>query len=88
MTDPNAKRRVKLTRSVIMNGEHADAGSEHLVSPSLAQRLVGEGSAEHVLAAGESHAAAGTVNRMAQADNADPKTEQVAPAPPKVKGGK
>jgi hypothetical protein len=52
MTQPapvaKTHRRVKLVRSIVLSGEHAEAGSVHDVPVALAQRLVGEGSAEHV----------------------------------------
>ena len=45
---PKTHKRVKLVRSIVLSGEHAEAGSVHDVPNALAQRLVGEGSAEHV----------------------------------------
>jgi hypothetical protein len=86
MSDATAKthKGVRLTRSIVLNGEHAEKGSEHEVPNALAQRLVGEGSAEHV----DPQDAPTSVNRMAAPDNADPVTKQVAPAAPKVKHGK
>lgn len=84
----DAPKRVKLTRSIILGGKHADADSTHDVPAPLAHRLVGEGSAEHVTKDGEKPEVATSVNRMQTADNADPKTEEVAPAPAKVKGAK
>jgi hypothetical protein len=80
---PKTHKRVRLTRSIILNKEHADAGSEHEVPNALAQRLVGKGSAEHV----DPQDAATSVNRMAAPDNADPVTKQVAPAAAKVHKG-
>lgn len=88
MADASAPRRVKLTRSIILGGKHAESGSIHDVHPALAQRLVGEGSAEHVAREGEKPETAAAVNRMQTADNADPQTREVAPAPAKVKGAK
>lgn len=82
--DHKTHKRLRLTRSIILNKEHAEAGSEHEVPHALAQRLVGEGSAEYV----DPQDTPTSVNRMAAPSNADPNTKQVAPAPAKVKGGK
>lgn len=88
MAEGNAPRRVRLTRSIILGGKHAEAGSVHDVHPALAHRLVGEGSAEHVARDGKNPETATAVNRMQTADNADPQTKEVAPAPAKAKSGK
>lgn len=77
-------KRLRLTRSIVLNGDHAEIGSEHEVPNSLAARLVGAGSAEHV----DGEDAPTTVNRMAAPANADPQTKQVQGAPPKVKSAK
>ena len=79
-------KRVKLTRSIILNREHAEAGSVHEVPRPLAQRLIGEGSAE--LAAGETPETNTAVNRMEAPGDRDPQTKQVAPATPKFGGPK
>jgi len=79
-------KRVRLTRSLLLNGEHAEAGSIHEVSRAVAQLLIGAGSAEAHLEEGEEpEAAPTTVNRMEHVSERDPRTKQVAPAPPKVK---
>jgi len=89
MADPNARKRVKLTRAIILGGKHADIGSVHDVPPALAHRLVGEGSAEHVAREGDKPETGVGVNRKMQADNADLETSEVEPAPPaKVKDKK
>lgn len=89
MIDERTTRRVELTRSIILNRTHAEAGSIHEVSRALAQRLIGEGSAIEHLQEGEQPEAAPTaVNRMEQPTSRDPESKQVAPAPPKVKGAR
>lgn len=89
LEDRRGMRRLVLTRSIVLGGEHAEEGSTHDVPRALAHRLIGEGSA--VLH--ESEAAdpmPSTVTRMETPTVRDPKPRQVAPAPPKVKksGGK
>lgn len=76
-------KRLVLTRSIVLNGEHADKGSTHDVPNATAIRLIGEGSAE--LAEGEVPETNTSVNRMAAPSNRDPQSKQVAPAPAKVK---
>jgi hypothetical protein len=86
MENQQATKRIELTRSIILNREHAEAGSVHEVPRALAHRLIGEGSAVHHLEDGEEPETAPTsVNRMEQPESRDPQTKQVAPAPPKVK---
>jgi hypothetical protein len=82
MSDKTHKK-LKLTRSLILNRDHAEAGSIHHVPNALAQRLIGEGSA--VQDGEEQDDAPTTVNRMESPSNRDPETKQLAPAPPKVK---
>jgi hypothetical protein len=77
-------KKLRLTRSIILNKQHAEKGSVHEVPAALAQRLVGEGSAEHV----DPQDPETSVNRMESPSNRDPETKQVAGAPPKVKGAK
>lgn len=77
-------KRLRLTRSIILNKSHAEKGSVHDVPAALAQRLVGEGSAEHV----DPQDADTSVNRMETPSNRDPETKQIAGAPPKVKSAK
>jgi hypothetical protein len=43
----NQVRKVRLTRSIVMSGKHAEEGSVFECPAPLAQRLVGEGSAEY-----------------------------------------
>lgn len=83
---PEGMRRVRLMRSIVMNGDHAEAGEVHDVARPLAARLIGEGSAEPHVAPGEKpEAGATSVNRMESPTNRDPQSRKVAPAPPKVK---
>jgi hypothetical protein len=83
MTESKTKK-LRLTRSIILNKTHAEKGSVHEVPNALAQRLVGEGSAEHI----DPQDAETSVNRMESPSNRDPETKQVAGAPPKVKAAK
>lgn len=76
-----ATRTVQLTRSIILEGEHAEEGSEHEVPRALATRLVGEGSAIFT----DDEETPSSVNRMESPTNADPKSKQISPAKPKVK---
>ena len=71
MTTKNTTN-VVLTRSIILNGEVEDEGSEHELEYGLANRLIGEGSAR--LADGEEDKRPTTVtgNHAQQADHADP----------------
>lgn len=79
-------RRIRLARSIVMNGDHAEAGEVHDVPNALANRLIGEGSAVRHAAPGEKADAGPTsVNRMETATNRDPESRKVAGAPPKVK---
>lgn len=79
-------KKIRLTRDVILGGEHADEGSVHEVGRALAHRLIGEGSAVHHLEEGEEPETRPTsVNRMESPGNADPKPRQIKPAKPKVK---
>src|SRR5580704_5441055 len=75
---PPGMKRIRLTRSIVLSGEHEDAGSVHDVTLPLAHRLIGEGSAVHHLEPGQSpDAAAVTVNRMEDPSNRDPKSIRV-----------
>jgi hypothetical protein len=88
-TDRRGTRRLRLTRSIMLSGEHADAGSIHDVPRTLAAHLIGEGSAvEHVEEGQKPEAASTSFNRMETPVERDPHTKQVAPAPPKVKAAK
>lgn len=87
--DRRGMRRLVLTRSIVLGGEHAEEGSTHDVPRALAHRLIAEGSA--VLHDSEvQDARPTTVTRMDTPTDRDPKPRQVAPAPAKVKktGGK
>jgi hypothetical protein len=84
--DRRGMRRLVLTRSIVLGGEHAEEGSTHDVPRALAHRLIAEGSA--VLHDSETpDVPAKTVTRMETPTDRDPKPRQVAPAPAKVKRG-
>lgn len=86
MQERRGLKRIKLTRSIVLGGEHADEESIHDVPSALAHRLIGEGSAVHHLEEGEEpEPTPSVVNRMEHPGNADPPPKQVRPAPPKVK---
>lgn len=83
---PAGMKRVRLTRSIVLGGEHAEEGSIHDVGRALAHRLIGEGSAEHHLEPGQKpDAPAVTVNRMEEPVHGDPKPIRIAGPPPKIK---
>jgi hypothetical protein len=85
MAEQNVKR-LMLTRSIVLAGEHAEEGSVHDVPRALAHRLIGEGSAVHHLEEGEEpEPAPTTVNRMEQPGNADPPPQRVSGPPARVK---
>jgi hypothetical protein len=82
-------RKLKLTRSIVLGGEHAEAGSIVDVSRVLAQRLIGEGSAEaHYEEGDEPETGPSVVNRMEHPTNADPPPKILRTPPPKVKDKK
>ena len=70
--------KVKLVRSIILDGEHAEEGTVHEVPRPLAHKLVGEGSAVHhenpEFPPTPEQTAATTTNRMLPADSRDPAT--------------
>lgn len=72
MEDSKTKR-IKLTRSIILNKKHAEKGTVHDVPNALAHRLVGEGSAEHV----DQQDAATSVTSEETPSNRDTETKQV-----------
>lgn len=73
--------KVRLTRSIVVDGEHAEKGSVHDLPAHIAQARVGEGSAEFVEEADRPT----TVNRIASPSNADPDTSKASEGPaPKV----
>jgi hypothetical protein len=79
-------KKIRLTRHIILDGEHADKDSIFAVARPLANRLIGEGSAVEHLEEGESpEPSTGTVNRMEHPTNADPKPEKISGPTPKVK---
>ena len=85
MSDQNVKR-LRLTRSIILAGTHAEEGSIHDVPHALAHRLIGEGSAEHHLEEGkEPETGPTTVNRMEHPGHGDPPPQRVSGPPAKVK---
>lgn len=76
-------RQIKLTRSIILGGEHQEEGSVHEVSRAQAHHLVGEGSAEYL--EGDEESAPTRVDRMGSPANADPQHRRMARPSPKVK---
>jgi len=81
-------KRIRLTRSIVLGGEHADEGEVHEVARALAQNLVGEGSAIYHVEEGEQPEVGPTaVDRMTRPSHADPKPRKIADAKPKVKEG-
>jgi hypothetical protein len=77
-------KRIRLTRSVILNGgEHSEKGEVHDAPVHLAHRLVGEGSAEYL----EPEEQPTSVNRMMAPGHADPRTTRIDAGPgPRVHG--
>jgi hypothetical protein len=79
-------RKIRLTRHIILDGEHAEKDSVFNVSRPLAARLIGEGSAVDHLEEGDvPEPSAGVVNRMEHPTNTDPKPEKLSGPTPKVK---
>jgi len=82
-------KKIRITRAIILAGEHAEEGSIHEVSRALAQSLIGSDCAvEHCEEGEEPEASPTSVNRMEAPVERDPHTKQIAPAPPKVKAAK
>jgi hypothetical protein len=82
-------RNIRLTRHIILEGEHAEKDSVFSVARPLAARLIGEGSAVEHLEEGESpEPSTGVVNRIEHPTNADPKPQKLSGPAPKVKGEK
>lgn len=89
MEERRNARKIRLTRHIILEGQHAEKDSVFSVARPLAARLIGEGSAVEHLDEGESpEPSAGVVNRMEHPSNADPKPEKISGPAPKVKGEK
>jgi len=83
---PAGMKRIRLTRAIVLSGEHEDIDSVHDVSLPLAQRLVGEGSAVPHVEEGQSpDAQAVTVNRMEDPSNREPRSIRISRPAPKVK---
>lgn len=79
-------KKIRLTRHIILDGQHAEKDSVFSVARPLAQRLIGEGSAVEHLEEGETpERPAGVVNRMEYPIHADPKPEKLSGPAPKVK---
>ncbi|MGA3295275.1 MAG: hypothetical protein ABSE45_15005 [Candidatus Acidiferrales bacterium] len=83
---PNAVRKIRLKRSIIMGGNHAQKGEVYECPAPLAHELVGSGSAEYH----EDHAAAvAKENQMGVTVHAphhnDPEPRKIADAPPRPK---
>lgn len=72
-------KKIRLTRHIILDGEHAEKDGVFIVARSLAQRLIGEGSAvEHVEEGEEPEAAATTVGSIEQSTGVDPQAQRVS----------
>ena len=79
-------KKIRLTRSIILAGEHAEEGSIHEVGKPLANRIIGEGSAVHHLEEGEEPETGPTsVNRMEHPGHGDPEPRRISGPPTKVK---
>lgn len=75
-------KKIRLLRSIILGGEHAEEGEIHEVGRALAHQLIGEGSAVHHLEEGEEpETGPTTVDRMERPGNREP-------APRKISGPK
>jgi hypothetical protein len=82
-------RKVRLTRHLLMNGEHAEKGSVFSVPRNLAAALIGEGSAvPHADEGEQPETGATTVDRMERPGNADPAPQKLRGPEPRVKGRK
>lgn len=86
---PVGMKRIRLVRSIVLGGEHAETDSIHDVGRALAHRLIGEGSAIQHVEQGESpDAPAVTVNRMENPINGDPKPVRISGPKPSVRDKK
>lgn len=86
MQERRNTRKIRLTRHIILDGEHAEKESVFNVARPLAARLIGEGSAvEHLDEGDTPEPSAGVVNRMEHPTNADPRPEKISGPTPKVK---
>lgn len=85
----NPTRKIRLTRSIIVAGKHADKGEVHECPAPLAHMLVGEGSAEFVGADAEQ---VSSDNKLGVAvhspKNDDPQPRKVSDAAPQPKAKK
>jgi hypothetical protein len=79
-------RKIRLTRPIILNREHAEEGSVHEVPRHVAQTLIGTDFAvEHVEEGEQPEPAPTSVTRMEHPTNADPAPRRIAGAKAKVK---
>jgi hypothetical protein len=76
-----ALKKIRITRAVLIEGEHAEEGSVFSVPGHLAAQLIGWGCAEHHVEDGEEAPAPATTVRMETPDHRDPKPSRVAPKP-------
>jgi hypothetical protein len=76
-----ATKRIRVIHAILIEGEHAEAGSIHDVPGHMAAHLVGSGCAEFHAEDGENPPAPATTVRMETPDNRDPKPARVAPKP-------
>jgi hypothetical protein len=80
-----ALKKIRITRAILIDGEHAEVGSVFSVPGHMAAQLVASSCAEHHVEDGEEAPAPATTVRMVIPDHRDPKPARVAPKP-KVKG--
>jgi hypothetical protein len=86
MAEEKNTKRIRLTRAIILGGEHHESDSVHEVSRSLAHRLIGEGSAvQHLEEGEEPETGPTTVNRMENPGNADPLPRRIGGKPAQVR---
>jgi hypothetical protein len=76
-----ASKKIRITRAILIEGEHTEVGEVLLVPGHVAAHLVGSGCAEHHVEEGEQAPAPATTVRMEIPDHRDPKPSRVAPKP-------
>jgi hypothetical protein len=76
--------RIKLTRSILLGGEHAGKGEVYEISRLLAFDLIGQGSAVQYLADGEQPEPAPTLEEISRMQDAT----VTAPKPLRIVGAK
>ena len=81
-------KRVKLTRSIILNQEHAGAGSVHEVPRALAQRLIGRRLRRTIVERRRRRKQTDRREPNGRPDDRGSANEAGRPAPPKFEGPK